>query len=99
MLTHIVIWKIAAEDLVTRAEHAATITAALLSLPALIPEVESMQVATNVVDLPTNWDIVITAVYADEAALHRYIDHPEHQRVAATVRSLVSDRAAIDVNA
>lgn len=96
MLKHIVIWKIAAEDPATKAEHAATITAALMSLPALIAEVQSMQVSTNVADVPTNWDIVITAEYADEAALHTYIDHPEHQRVVAIVRALVSDRAGID---
>ena len=96
MLTHIVIWKIAADEAATKAEHAAVITAELMSLPAVIPEVQSMRVSTNVVDLPTNWDIVITTEYADEAALHTYIDHPEHQRVAAIVRGLVSDRAGID---
>lgn len=96
MLTHIVIWKIAADEAATKAEHAAIITAELMSLPAVIPEVQSMRVSTNVVDIPTNWDIVITAEYADEAALHTYIDHPEHQRVAAIVRELVSDRAGID---
>lgn len=96
MLKHIVIWKIAADDLATKAEHAATITSELMSLPAVIPEVRSMQVSTNVADIAANWDIVITSEYDDESALRTYIDHPEHQRVAAIVRSLVSGRASID---
>lgn len=96
MLKHVVLWKIAAEDAATKAEYAATITSELMALPTLIPEVRSMQVSTNVADVPTNWDIVITAEYDDVAGLHAYIDHPAHQRVAAIVRSLVSDRAGID---
>ena len=96
MLTHIVIWKITAVEADTKAEHAAIITAELMSLPAVIPEVRSMRVSTNGADIATNWDIVITAEYADEAALHTYIDHPEHKRVAAVVRGLVSERASID---
>ncbi len=97
MLRHIITWKLAAEDTAAKLEHAATIAAALQGLVPLIPEIRSLTVASNVVSLDTNWDLVLVADYSDEAALRTYIDHPEHQRVAGIIRPLVAQRAAVDI--
>ncbi|MBC7723804.1 MAG: Dabb family protein [Burkholderiaceae bacterium] len=96
MLRHIITWKLAADDVATRLEDSATISAALQGLVPLIPEIHSLTVSTNVVDLETNWDLVLVADYADEAALRTYIAHPEHQRVVGIIRPLVAQRAAVD---
>lgn len=96
MLRHIITWKLAAESTADKIENSATIAAALQELVPLIPEIRSLTVASNVVSLGTNWDLVLVADYDDEAALRTYIDHPEHQRVVGIIRPLVAQRAAVD---
>ena len=97
MLRHIITWKLTAEDTATRIEDAATISAALQSLVPIIPEIRSLTVSTNVASIDNNWDLVLVADYDDEAALRAYIAHPEHQRVGVIIRSLVAQRAAVDI--
>lgn len=96
MLRHIVTWKLRADDVPARLEASSTIASELQGLVSLIPEITSLTVATNSTSVPGNWDVVLVADYADEAALQAYIDHPEHQRVVAIVRELVKERAAVD---
>lgn len=96
MLRHIITWKLAAEDISAKLENSETIAAALQGLVPLIPEIRSLTVASNVVSLGANWDLVLVADYDDEAALRTYIDHPEHQRVVGIIRPLVAQRAAVD---
>ena len=96
MLRHVISWKLQAEDTPTRLENSATISAALQGLVPLIPEIRSLTVASNTVNLESNWDVVLIADYDDEAALRTYIDHPEHQRVVGVIRPLVAQRAAVD---
>lgn len=95
-IRHIVLWKLAAEDADTRALHAEQIAEKLLALPAEIAEVQSLQVGPNVAYPQTNWDLALVADFADTDALEAYQVHPAHQEVAVFVRSVVSDRAAID---
>lgn len=96
MIRHVVLWKLAASDVGTKAADSSTIAAELQGLVSLIPEITSLSVATNAVDVEGNWDVCLVADYADEAALRTYIEHPEHQRAAAIVRGLVSEKAAVD---
>ena len=96
MLRHIVMWKLAAEDAAAKERDIATIRAALVGLLPLIPEIESLTVSANSTSVPKNWELVLVADYADEAALQRYIDHPEHQRVVKIIVPLVDSRSAID---
>ena len=96
MLRHVVSWKLAAEDQPTKLEHSSTIAAALQGLVSEIPEIQSLTVGSNVTSTPGNWDVILVADYADEDALQTYIDHPEHQRVAAMVRTLVAERSTVD---
>jgi quinol monooxygenase YgiN len=96
MLRHIITWKLAAVTSAEKLENSAAIAAALQGLVPLIPEIRSLTVASNVVSLDANWDLVLVADYDDEAALRTYIDHPEHQRVVGIIRPLVAQRAAVD---
>jgi hypothetical protein len=95
-IRHIVLWKLAAEDADTRALHAEQMSERLTALPAAIPEILAMQVGPNVAYPQTNWDIALVADFDDVEALERYQVHPAHQEVVAFVRSVVSDRAAVD---
>lgn len=97
MIRHIVCWKLAATDDATKAEHAARIAAEMGELPALIPEILSLQVGANALYPEVNWDVVLIADFADAAALERYSAHPEHQRVGKFIGEVRSDRVAVDV--
>lgn len=96
MIRHVVLWKLRAEDVATKARDASIIATELQGLVSLIPAIQSLSVATNAADVQGNWDVCLIGDYADEAALHTYIDHPEHQRAAAIVRGLVTEKAAVD---
>ena len=96
MIRHIVTWKLAATDAAERAEQAATIARGLQSLTAFIPEILTLQVGANVLNPGANFDLVLIADYADEAALLRYQEHPEHKKVASYIRTVVADRSAVD---
>ena len=95
-LRHIVLWKLAAEDADTRALHAEQIAERLLSLPARIPEIRSIEVGPNVAYPQTNWDVALLADFDDVAGLEAYQVHPAHQEVVGFIRSVVADRASVD---
>lgn len=96
-IRHIVLWKLAAEDADTRALHAEQIAERLLALRPQIPEIIALQVGPNVAYPQTNWDVALVGDFADIDALETYQTHPAHQEVVAFVRSVVSDRAAVDL--
>ena len=94
-LRHVVMWKLASTEEVERIDQVARIKAGLESLPAVVPEIQRFEVAIN--SLPVNeFDIVLVSDFADEAALQRYVVHPEHEKVASYIRSVVSGRASVD---
>ncbi|MFU8945098.1 Dabb family protein [Mycetocola zhadangensis] len=96
MIRHIVCWKLSATDEATKAEHAARISREMAELPALIPEILSLEVGTNKLYPEVNWDLVLIADFEDAAALERYAVHPEHQRVGKFIGEVRSDRVAVD---
>ena len=96
MIRHIVLWKLGADDADTRALHAEQISADLMALRGVVPEILEITVAPNAAYAGQNWDVGLIADFADIEALERYQVHPQHQEVVAFVRSVVSDRASVD---
>ena len=96
MIRHIVLWKLGADDADTRALHAEKVSADLMALRGVVPEILDITVAPNAAYAGQNWDIGLIADFADIEALERYVVHPRHQEVVAYVRSAVSDRASVD---
>jgi hypothetical protein len=96
MIRHIVMWTFNGETPAARLEQSVQAAAALEALPPVIPEILSMTVASNTVEIERNSDLVLVADFADEAALRTYGDHPEHQKVVALMKQIVASRAAID---
>lgn len=92
---HVVSWKLATSDASERAEQAAAVKAGLESLPASIPEILQLEVGVDALG-GDNFDVVLISDFADEAALQRYVEHPDHQRVASYIRSVVGGRSAVD---
>ena len=95
-ILHIVSWKLAATDPAERAEHAAGIADRLRGLVGVIDEIRSLRVGPDVVG-GANWDIALVAEYDDEAALARYQVHPAHVEASTYVKSVVSERTAVDL--
>ncbi len=61
-----------------------------------MPGIRSFQLRRDVVGSARSHDVVLIADFDDRAALDAYDVHPEHQRVAAFVRSLVGSAASVD---
>jgi hypothetical protein len=93
-LRHVVAWKVAASDPETRDAHAREISDRLRALVGVVPSIGALSVGPNVID--GNWDVALVADFEDAEALDAYQTHPIHQEVVAYVRSVVSDRVAVD---
>lgn len=66
-------------------------------LPALIPELESVEVHTDDGEVSdTNWHIVLTANCPDYTALEVYAKHPEHLKCVAIIKAAIAGRACVD---
>ncbi|MBB2975977.1 hypothetical protein FHX49_002272 [Microbacterium endophyticum] len=95
-IRHIVAWKLAASDDATRSVDAQRVISALRGLTGVVPAIESLTVGTGVV--AGNWDLALVVDVADLAALDAYQNHPAHQAVLPLVRSVVSERMAVDID-
>ena len=93
-LRHVVAWKLAAEDAGTRAAQAREIADRLHALVGVVPTIGALTAGPNVIE--GNWDVALVVDFADAAGLDAYAVHPDHQAVVAYVRSVVSDRVAVD---
>lgn len=98
-IRHVVTWRLAATDDTVKAEHAAAIRAGLEGLPGVVDDIRSLEVGVNDVPSDGNWDLVLIADFDDADALARYARHPEHQKVAAFIRSVTDQRSAVDFEA
>lgn len=95
-IRHVVSWRLAATDPAEKAEHAARIVAALESLVGVVAEIRSLTAGVDVAG-GDNWDVVLIADFDDLDAVVRYQVHPAHQKVGTFIRSVVSQRMAVDI--
>jgi hypothetical protein len=96
MLKHVVSWKIADAASPEGQEKIASIVAGLESLVGTVPSIRALSVGPSVVTGPNHWDLGLVVDFDDEAGLEAYQVHPEHQKVGANIRSLVTAQAAVD---
>lgn len=96
MIRHTVIWRMAADDAETRAEHAAEVARLLEGLVGVVPVIRSLSVGVNVAVPESNADVALLIDLDDLAALDAYQTHPAHQQVAGYIRSVTGDRLAVD---
>lgn len=93
MLTHIVVWKYKPE--VTEEQRQSHILA-LRALAAVIPEVESLNVGSDILHLERSYDTGLVARFRDRHALEAYDAHPQHKQVAAMGRDISRHVASVD---
>src|SRR5262244_2201605 len=93
MLTHIVCWKYKPETTEAMREYHRE---RLRSLTGVISDIISINVGADILHLDRSFDSGLVVVFADRAALDRYTDHPEHQKVAALGRELSERVVSVD---
>lgn len=96
MIRHIVTWKLTAEDSAGKAAAFDALAEGFGSLPHLIREIKTLHLGRDLDETSGNWDVVLIVDFASTAALEAYQVHPEHQKVAAVVRTVTGERSAID---
>ena len=96
MLKHVVSWKISDAASPEGQGKIASIVAGLESLAGSVPSIRALSVGPSVVAGPNHWDLALVVDFDDEAGLEAYQVHPDHQRIAALIRSQVSAQAAVD---
>ena len=93
MLTHIVIWKYREEvEQEVREKHVTL----LRGLSAFIPELVSLSVGFDILDLPRSYDTGLVAVFRDRPGLDAYTVHPEHVKAAEFGRKISAHVASVD---
>ena len=96
MLKHVVSWKIADAASPQGQKQIESIVAGLESLVGVVPSIRALSVGPSIVTGPNHWDLGLIVDFDDEAGLEAYQVHPEHQKVGAHIRSLVSGQAVVD---
>lgn len=93
MITHIVCWKYKEN---TSDEQRAEHLEKLRHLPSIIPNIERFDVGSDILHLDRSFDTGLVSVYPDRAALDFYIDHPDHQKVAALGKEIAEKVVSVD---
>jgi len=96
MIKHVISWTLSAEDAAGKSAAFTAIAEGLGGLPHHIPELKSIHVGQDVDETDGNWDVVAIMDFESTAGLAAYQVHPEHQKVAAVIRSHTTGRAVVD---
>ena len=97
MIKHIVLWKLKDQaEGAGREQNLTRLRAMLQTLPALIPEIKTFELGQTLEPSESTYDLALVAAFATRETLQRYIEHPEHQKVAQFVRSVTAQRALVD---
>ncbi|OVE82644.1 hypothetical protein BVY04_00345 [bacterium M21] len=94
MIKHIVMWKLKDEN---KAANATKMKQMLEDLIPIIPEITELEV--GLADSTPNdacSDLVLYSVFASQADLDTYQQHPSHQAVVAFAKTVVIERRVVD---
>ena len=96
MIHHIVQFEWKPETTAAQIEAAA---AALLNMPAGIPEIRDIRFGPNLVEEQVPYRHVLVVVCDDMDAVRRYIAHPVHKEVVVThMKPILQSRVAADLD-
>ncbi|MGK2907069.1 MAG: Dabb family protein [Desulfuromonadales bacterium] len=93
MITHVVLFKFKPE---TAAAEIQLLAESLGELPQIIEEIREFRFGADVIRSERSYDLCLISSFDDLAALQRYQLHPEHQKVLALVKAIVSNVVAVD---
>lgn len=93
MIHHIVLFRLNADvsDAVV-----SDLMANFEALPSAIPEIESLDVARDIVGRPVSCHFGLVSRFADHAALTRYQEHPLHQAAFERTKAHLDHMLVLD---
>lgn len=97
MLRHLIMFKL--KESKNKLEHLKNIEIIkekLENLKSHIPEIKSLEVGINVVEVPWAFDLVLTIDFENLAALEIYKIHPAHQAFIEFNKQYSIAKAAVD---
>ena len=68
----------------------------LLSLYGRVPSLRCAEVGQDVLHSDASYDMCLICTFDDMPGFIEYRDHPEHQKVLAYIKQVISDRKVID---
>ena len=92
MVTHIVAWNV--ND--PKEKNIEFLTQTFLSMKENIPQIETVEVHTNIETAGTNRDFVLISTHKNAESATAYQKHPYHEEVKTKVAPYLSERACID---
>ncbi|MBQ6946513.1 MAG: Dabb family protein [Clostridia bacterium] len=94
MIRHIVCFKFKEEN---KAANVQKTKEMLDALPGVIPEILHSETYVDCGAKADNYDLILISDFADQAALERYIVHPDHKAVGAFMTLVRESRCCVDI--
>ena len=96
MIKHIVSFRMRSTDSTQKSRDIASMTAALVALGGVIPDVTEIEVHSDLNMVSGHWDAVLISEHPSNTSLEAYQVHPAHREAVTLINSLVEDRAVVD---
>lgn len=97
MIKHIVFWSLKDEhNGQSKKELALELKKQLLALESKIPQIRKIDVGINEINFDRNHDVALDTEFESFDDLSIYANHPEHLKLVSFVRSISTNRVAID---
>lgn len=96
MVKHIVLWKMKETPGVDKQTNMQALKQKIEGLLAIIPQARKLEVGFNGKSFDGAFDVALYSEFDDWEGLETYYHHPEHLKVVEFVRSVVSERRAVD---
>ncbi|HON52368.1 MAG TPA: Dabb family protein [Bacteroidales bacterium] len=98
MIKHVVMWTFKDEaEGASKEQNIKKFCDMLQALVGVVPGIELLEVGSKQAASPAdNFDVVLISEFKTWADLQAYAVHPEHQKVVAFAKEVVSSRAAVD---
>ena len=97
MIKHIVFFKLKEEfEDSSKKEYLQRFKKMLEALPDKIDVIVDYEVGLNFIGDESGYDLALYSSFKRLEDLEEYRDHPEHQKVVAFVKKIVSERAVVD---
>ncbi len=96
MVRHIVLFKLNPSlSLETRQQAALSFKAAIEALPAVIPQIQDIQVGLNI-NPQEEWDIALVGDFLSLEDVATYSAHPSHLKAASLLKDVRQSRSCVD---
>lgn len=97
MFKHIVFWRFAeGAEGHSKQENMDIVKEGLLSLIGKVPTLLSAEVGQDVLHTDASSDMCLICTFEDKDGFIVYRDHPEHQKVLAYIKNVITERKIID---